>query len=153
MAAKAISQDEIVLGRAVLLATDALDMNAEGAFWLYDKQDDEWRFFLVTSMFERIDPREVYVCLNEALAQKLSEKEAIDLRLYIAAPNERLIKTLRRQLTTKHHVSEPRHIKVRINNKTTEAVVYRLADELAIDQAKKTQRRFRQSCREIAATA
>ena len=153
MAAKLLSSDEIALGRAVLLATDTLAMNAEGALWLYDKQDDEWRFFLVTSLFERIDPREVYVCLNEALAKILSEKEADDLRLYIAAPTEELVKQLLGQITTASRVTEPQHIKVRVNGKHTDAFVYRLARGLAADQAKSVQRRFRRSCRELAATS
>lgn len=153
MAAKVLSSDEIALGRAVLLATDTLSMNAEGALWLYDKTDDEWRFFLVTSLFERIGPREVYICLNEALATILSEKEANDLRLYIAAPKEELVKQLLGQITTPPRVSEPQHTKVRINGKHTDAFVYRLARGLTTDQAKRVQRRFRRSCRELAAIA
>lgn len=151
MATKTLSQDEIALGRAVLLATDALDMNAEGAFWLYDKEDDEWRFFLVTSLFSRLDPREVYLCLNEALTKKLSAKEVENLRLYIAAPNESLVRHLRKQIKTAMHVSEPQSKTVTIDGTRLKTFVYRLAAGLKIDQAKRVQRRFRKSCRALAA--
>lgn len=153
MASKVLSPNEIALGRAVLLATDALDMHAEGAFWLYDKKDDEWRYFLVTSLFGRIDPREVYFCLNEAFAKILSQQESIDLRLYMAAPTEELIGELLKQVSTPIWVSEPKHVKVTINKKNTEAIVYRLAEKLATDKARKIQRKFRRSCREISAAA
>jgi hypothetical protein len=152
MAIKTLSKDELALGRAILLATDALDMDAEGAFWLHDKKDDEWRFFLVTSLFSRIDPREVYLCLNQALTKILSAKEVENFRLYIATPNEDFVQHLRKQIRTATHVSTPLSKKVTIDGDRLEACFYRLAKGLNIDQAKRVQRRFRKSCREIAAT-
>ena len=151
MASRILSQDDIALGRAVLLATEALSMNAEGALWLYDRKDDEWRYFLITSIFDRLDPREVYLCLNEALSKILSAKEASDLRLYIAAPSESMVTQLQKQIRTGAHVSEPQKKTVTIDGIRMQAFVYRLAARLETDQAKRTQRRFRRSCREVAA--
>lgn len=153
MASRILSQHEIDFGRAVLLATDTLDMRAEGAFWLYDKKDDEWRYFLVTSLFERIDPRDVYVCLNNAFSKILSSEEADDLRLFIASPTDSLVKELLLQTSTSPRASVPKQATVKIGGKSTDSFIYRLSKGLAMDQAKKAQRQFRRSCRELAITA
>lgn len=151
MATKTLSADELALGRAVLLATDSLGMSAEGAFWLYDGRDDEWRYFLVTSLFSRLDPREIYLCLNEALMKKLSENEIQNFRLYIAEPNENLVECLRNQIETRPFVSEPKGMFVEIEGKRTKTFVYRLAAGMHQDEARRVQRRFRQSCKVLAA--
>jgi len=78
MAARALSRDDLAFGRAVLLATDTLDMGAEGAFWLRDIDQKEWRFFLVTSLFERLGPTKLYLRLNEFFEKRLSSNEAQD---------------------------------------------------------------------------
>src|SRR5258707_8981441 len=114
MAAETLSRDDVALGRAVLLATDTLGMAAEGAFWLYDRRDKEWSYFLVTSLFDRIGPREMYLRLNEALAKTLSEREARAFTFYIAGPNQDIVKDVRRHVSTEPHSSEPKSMSVRI---------------------------------------
>lgn len=151
MAKEALSDNTVAFGRAVLLATDALDMSAEGAFWLFDRGDKEWRYFLITSLFGRIDPREVYLALNDALAKILSEPETEDFGLYIADPHEGFVASLLDQFETDRYVSEPVRKTVKIDGKRIKAVIYRLAPPLEESEAKRVQRRFRQSCRNLAA--
>lgn len=153
MAERVLSEHETALGRAILLATDVLDMQTEGAFWLYDDGDDKWRYFLVTSLFGRIDQRDVYLCLNESLEKILSETEISEMQIFIASPEEGLAREMMSQIKTSPYVSEPKKKFVEIDGKKTSACIYRLSNELAADQAKKAQRKFRQSCREIAAAA
>lgn len=150
MAAQTLSRDAVAFGRAVLLATDALDMAVEGAFWMYDPEDDQWRFFLVTSLVDRMGPREIYQRLNEAFAKKLSESEARDFTLYIASPADKLVKELRRSFRSGPQVSEPVEIDAKINGEQTPVCAYRLASGLDEDEAKRVQRRFRRRVNELA---
>lgn len=151
MAKRVLQDNEIALGRAILLATDAMDMSAEGAFWLYDKGESVWRFFLVTSMFSKIDPREVYSCLDAALSKILSEHEVREQSIFIASPEEKLVKDIQAQINTEPYVSEPVQWKVKIDGRAFDAVVYRLTKDLAKDEIKRVQRRFRKSCRALEA--
>jgi hypothetical protein len=73
MAALTLSTDDVTFGRAVLLATDALGMRAEGAFWLYDSREVKWRYFLITSLFNSLGSREIYQRLNGALVSEPHE--------------------------------------------------------------------------------
>jgi hypothetical protein len=150
MAAKALSRDDIAFGRAVLLATDSLGMSVEGAFWLYDKNDDDWRYFLVTSLSGRIGTREIYLRLNGALAKKLSEKEAKGFVFYLADPREKLVLDLRHAARTEAYASEPMKVAVVVNGKKTKACVYRLAANLDDDSVRGVQRRFRRYSNELA---
>ena len=52
MAKRKIPPDDLAFGRAVLLATDALKMSAEGAFWIRYSGESRWRYFIVTSLFD-----------------------------------------------------------------------------------------------------
>ena len=150
MAHAALSADDLATGRAVLLATDALGMEAEGAFWLVDDEDGERRFFLVTSLIDRIGPRTIYLRLQEALAAMLSEGEVRQLALFLLSPDDRLVAALRRHVATSRHASKP--IRFTLDDPgRSEACVYRLADRLDDRKARLIQRRFRIRCSELKA--
>jgi hypothetical protein len=151
MAAKALSRDDLALGRLVLLATDAIGMAAEGAFWLYDREDAKWRYFLISTLFEKMGPRELYLKLNEALSKTLSEREARDFSIYIASPKERLAKNVGAEIKTSAYASEPVSVKVRIGNRSVAAWIYRFATRLDDRAANRVRRRFAQRTKELAA--
>ncbi|HUK06696.1 MAG TPA: hypothetical protein VLX09_02410 [Stellaceae bacterium] len=144
MAVKALRRDQIAFGRAVLLATDSVGMAAEGALWLYDRKDDTWRYFLVTSLLGRIGGREIYLRLNEALTKKLSEHETIDFMFYIASPDDQLIEKLRSRFQTARYASDPKR------SNRPQVCIYRLAPRMDDGAVKTTQRRFRRESRELA---
>src|SRR5262245_59184632 len=98
MAKRAIPTDKLNLGRAILLATDALGMKCEGAFWLDDALDREWRFFLVTSFLEHMGPRQVYLKLESALVKKLSKRELEDFRIFLISPDSPIAKQIRHRI-------------------------------------------------------
>lgn len=149
MADKALSRDDLAFGRAVLLATDSLGMSAEGAFWLYDRRDNEWRYFLVSSLLDRVGARELYLRLNDALAKTLSERETREFQFYIAGPNERLVKDIRKCAQTGAYSSEPKSVTVEISERPVKAWIYRLTDRLNEAGAKRVQRRFRQRTNDV----
>jgi hypothetical protein len=149
MAAQALPRDNIAFGRAVLLATDALGMSAEGAFWIHDPKDDQWRYFLVTSLFDKLGPREMFLRLNDALTRMLSEREMQEFTLYLASPSEKFIRSVRAQVSTMAHASEPKMARVKIAARRVPAWIYRLASEGDAQQIKLSQRRFRRLCAEL----
>jgi hypothetical protein len=134
-----------------LLATDALGMRAEGAFWLYDSRRRDWDFFLITSLFNALGAREIYLLLNGALAKKLSERETGKFQLFIGAPTESLAKMVRALVTTNRFASEPRQIAVSLPNEETLAVVYRMAEPSNDQDVRRTKMRFRRLSKEVMA--
>lgn len=139
MAALTLSTDDVTFGRAVLLATDALGMRAEGAFWLYDSREDKWRYFLITSLFNSLGSREIYQRLNGALKKQLSERETRQFQLYIGGPAESLVNAVRATIATDGYASEPHEVRVALDRENTKALVYRMAspsDDRAVRRAK-----------------
>jgi len=126
-------------------------MSAEGAFWLYDNRDEKWRYFLVSTLFGRINSRELYLRLNEALSKTLSERETQDFLLYIASPSEKFVRDIRGHIKTDRHTSDPKSATVKIGGKMVKAWIYRLATQLNENTAKRVQRRFRRRTNELKA--
>ncbi|HVJ52204.1 MAG TPA: hypothetical protein VM689_07070 [Aliidongia sp.] len=151
MATETLSRDDIAFGRAVLLATDAFGLAAEGALWLYDAASNEWRYFLVTSLFEQIGPLEMYRRLDEGFRKTLSENEMTDFSFYIAGPNEKIIRDIRQSVRTTTHASEPILSNVKIDGKSVEAWIYRIAIGHEKPQVKAAQRRFKKRIKELQA--
>jgi hypothetical protein len=149
LAAKDLSQNDVAFGRAFLLATDALGMSAEGAFWLYDPRDKEWRYFLISSLFESMGSRGLYSRLQQALAKTLSEKESVAFPFYIASPSEKLVKDIRRYAKTSRYATEPLAIEGKIGGEKTSARVYRLSVSLADAQMRTVQRRFKRRTNDL----
>lgn len=142
MAAKSLSNDDLALGRAVLLATDSLGMSVEGAFWLYEDEEDNWNYFLITSLFNRMGPRSIYLKLNKALSEVLSEREIDSFTFYIADPHEEVANMVRKQISTSSHSSAPQRKEIGVLGQKTQSFVYRMSGSLNEDEAKSAQRRF-----------
>lgn len=151
MAVKALSGNDLALGRAVLLATDSLGMSVEGAFWLYDDEDKQWRYFLITSLFHKIKPRTMFQKLDRIIQEKLSKHEARELDLYIAAPNDKFVGFIRRQIRTSIQASEPHEMEVQINDHIVHAYIYRMASKNSERENSRNKRRFDRLYREVVA--
>jgi hypothetical protein len=147
MALTALSRDDLAFGRAVLLATDALGMSAEGAFWLGKAGAKSWKFFLVTSLLHTMGPRDIYLRLNQALAKKLSERETREFSYYIAGPEEPLVSAVRGYYASSSVASDPVKVDFVLDGEGCVAWVYRMADPLADQQTKKARRQFQDRVR------
>ena len=126
-------------------------MCAEGAFWLYDTADGEWRYFLITSLFNVLGSREIYLRLNKALEKKLSERETRRFNLFIGSPKESLVATVRAIVTTSIYASDPTEIWVDLNSEHTRAIVYRMASPVGDDAARRAKARFRKLSNQLIA--
>lgn len=151
MAKSEISTADLAFGRAVLLATDSLRMSAEGAFWIKYRGESEWRYFIVTSLFDSMGPREIYLRLNKALAKKLSEKETKSFDIYMAGPNEAFLRKFPRSLHTPPYASEPFHAPVQLNSKRAEVWIYRFTQGMDESAIGRTERRFKKEVSELEA--
>src|SRR5262245_17701521 len=138
MAQEPISQNDVALGRVILLATDSIRMDCEGAFWLYDEDEQDWRFYLVTSLLATIGPRELYLVLNEALARKVSPDECANIGIHIASPKDYLVTEMAEIIHTDSHSTFPRAITFDNDGIETSAVVYRLAPHLSDSATRST---------------
>lgn len=151
MATASLSDNDLAFGRAVLLATDALGMSAEGAIWIRFKDEDRWRFFLITSLFDSMGPREIYLKLNRALVKKLSERETKSFEIFMAGPREAFLRNLRKTIHTPAYASEPFKASVDMNGQATDVWVYRFSDGMDKDLAKKAERRFKKIVNDLLA--
>lgn len=151
MAARTLPTDDIAFGRAVLLATDALGMRAEGAFWLYDSREEKWRYFLITSLFNSLGSREIYLRLNGALKKQLSERETRQFQLFIGGPTESLVNAVRASVTTDIYASDPHEFPVALHRENTKAVVYRMASPADDRDTRRARMRFRRLSNELMA--
>ena len=151
MAKAALRKSDIAFGRAVLLATDALGMSAEGAFWTKFQDEDRWRFFLVTSLFDSMGPREIYLRLNTALAKKLSERETREFGLFMASPREAFLREFPKSICTPPYASEPFDASVTISGQPAELCVYRLCKGMDKVRVKSAERKFKKEVRTLLA--
>ena len=63
-----LSQELIEAGRQLLLATDGLNLQAQGAMWVYSHELGDWRYYLVTSLARIIQPIDPLVAQTVVLA-------------------------------------------------------------------------------------
>jgi hypothetical protein len=148
MATGPISQDELALGRVILLATDSIGMDCEGACWLYD-QEDGWRFYLITSLLASLGPREIYLLLEESLAKKVSRAECSNIAIYIATPNDYLVKKIGKLIQTDAYSTVPRKISFDHDGSAADAIVYRLSAKMSESATRSAGRRFKKMSRQL----
>lgn len=149
MAARTLSRDRLAFGRAVLLATDSVGLSPEGAFWLENPDEKKWDYFLVTSIFGRVGPRQTFLKLTKTLKEKLSEHEIEEFTFYIADPSERLTQQIHKAVQTGPHSSEPQETIVELDNKRVRAIIYRMTDKLTDAKAKDASRRLNRFYNEL----
>jgi hypothetical protein len=142
MAKATIPSSDLGLGRVVLLATDSVGMACEGAFWIFDKREVQWNFFLVTSLNDAMGAREVYLHLDSALTKRLSEKELDVFPIYITNPRDRLVKLIASNITTDRRATVPEEVQIDVEGDVVTAVVYRMASGLDEPEVRRAKKRF-----------
>jgi hypothetical protein len=143
MAARTLQNSEIALGRAVLLATDALNMGCEGAFWMMDDGDDDWRFFLVTSLLDTMGPRRIYLKMDSVLGKIISEGEMDALPVYMMSPDEKIVRAIRMEISTAGTATIPQGVSFRFDGQNVAALVYRMAGKMPEAERRAAQGQFR----------
>lgn len=113
------------LAQRIVEAADLVELRPEGALWLYEAEEKEWRFYLVTSLLEEKGPLWVYRKMLQAFSKVDFPKEVDKLSLRLCSPREPAMA----HLAATYKVSES-HIVVinsQINDVTIDgALIYRL---------------------------
>lgn len=95
MATQPLTEELLSAGRKFLATTDELRVGAEGAAWLFDPVDENWRFFLVTSLIDELGPRELYETLSKVFRKVMPELPISMFAVYLASPSDKPFRVLR----------------------------------------------------------
>jgi hypothetical protein len=87
-----LSEQLKAAGQQLLDATDALEMQAQGAMWIYNQSLNDWRFYLVTSLVDSIGRRKTYQHLIDAFESLSFPKEMTVADVYLGSPNDELFR-------------------------------------------------------------
>ncbi|MFG1187612.1 hypothetical protein [Xanthobacter aminoxidans] len=94
MAAQDLPIDLIDAGAAVLAATDALAMQAQGAMWIFDHSLGDWRYYLVTSLVDTIGRRKTYKLLID-IFEKIGVPESMTIDdVHLGSPSDPFFKMI-----------------------------------------------------------
>jgi hypothetical protein len=118
---------DLDVGRRITEALDQTEIKLRGSLWLFDKEEDDWRLILVTSLVDSRGPMATYAMVQRALAKAQLTSELSLRKISVMSPNDALIKTLRTALRTGPGMHAVRVTKTAINNTFIEDVlVYRV---------------------------
>jgi hypothetical protein len=129
-------------GRDLLAVTDALEMRAQGAMWLYDHSLKDWRFYIVTSLVDVIGRRKTYQLLLEAF-ERIDLPEDVTIEdVYLGSPTDLVFQYVSRAVG----VSDDSQVTVNncsFDGLLFDGVIYRSVKAVpSAGEAKRIERRF-----------
>ncbi|WP_068876890.1 MULTISPECIES: hypothetical protein [unclassified Phenylobacterium] len=78
----------------MLDATDALNMSAQGAMWIYSHALGDWRYYLVTSLVDSIGRRKTYKLLVDAFERLDLPEEMTVEDVHLGSPSDPLFQAI-----------------------------------------------------------
>lgn len=137
-------------GGELLAATDALDMQAQGAMWLYDHNLHDWRFFLVTSLVDTVGRRKTFQLLLDAF-NKISLPDGMSVDdVYLASPAEPFFQLVSSIVHADGGVAEFQNCS--FNGLQFDGVIYRSVREVPSKQmAERIEKRFAKRVKDLPA--
>jgi hypothetical protein len=91
-----LSEELKIAGGQLLAITDGLEMQAQGAMWLYDHQLQDWRYYLVTSLVDTIGRRRTYRLLLDALETVVFPGDMTIEDVHLGSPADDLFRIVSR---------------------------------------------------------
>ena len=89
-----LSEELKEAGRQLLATTDALDMQTQGAMWIYDHALQDWRYYLVTSLVDTIGRRRTYSLLLDVF-ESVDVPEAMTIEdVHLGSPKDEVFRLL-----------------------------------------------------------
>lgn len=88
MVKRHLSEDMKSAGLKLLAQTDALDMKAQGAMWLYSGALEDWRYYLVTSLVDTVGRRKTYRLLLDVFDRVTLPSEMSIEDVHLGSPND-----------------------------------------------------------------
>jgi len=140
MVNKQLSEEQIDLGRTILLSADAAGVDPEGAYWLFDRESEAWDLFISTSLIDGIDVRELYKNFGAILSKKLSCEDAGNITFILIDPDDSIPSKFREQILTDHSSTHARDAKININGNSLTAKIYRMTKKNSLKKIESSRR-------------
>jgi hypothetical protein len=140
-----LSEELIEAGRQLLLATDGLNLQAQGAMWIYSHELGDWRYYLVTSLVDTVGRRETYKYLirifDAAEPKGLFPKELTVQDIHLGSPADEYFQRISSGVSV---VQGPVQVKdCIINGIKFDGVIYRAVTHVpSSGEARKIEKQF-----------
>ncbi|MGH6728174.1 MAG: hypothetical protein ACREB8_16770 [Pseudolabrys sp.] len=149
MVRRNLSEELKKAGHQLLLATDALDMQAQGAMWVYSQALQDWRYYLVTSLVDSIGRRKTYRLLLNVFERVEFPKDMTIEDIHLGSPNESFF-----QLVSKVMRVEGGTIAsfedCKFNNVSFNGIVYRAVRSIPSKrEAERIEKRFQKKVKDL----
>jgi hypothetical protein len=142
------------LGRRCLAIMDDIGLVPEGVFWLFDDEEQRWRFYVVTSLFDYLGPWKLYFRLNDAMPRRLAPGEWDSLACFLGSPEDRMAAALREAVQSAGECACPQLVAVESPDGDATALVYRMRRPEPETSRQERLQAFRQGTRRgVSATA
>lgn len=135
-------------GRELLEATDALDMQAQGAMWIYHHALEEWRYYLVTSLVDTIGRRKTYRLLLDVFEHVKLPKEMTIEDVHLGSPNDAFFQLVSQMVGIQGAIVEFENCL--FNEVSFDGVVYRsVRSPPPPKEAERIEKRFQKRVKEL----
>lgn len=126
---KELNQDNIEIGKRVLMGLDSDLFPVTAAFWLLDTEALRWKYIVATPVLDEIGPLETYRKFFVELRKIMDPDNAFSKAVSVVSPSHPLIRLLRGAINTgRDSVSGIRFTGNAINNQYIEDVyLYRIS--------------------------
>jgi hypothetical protein len=143
-----LSKQLIEAGIELLGATDALDMQAQGAMWIYHHALEEWRYYLVTSLVDTIGRRKTYRLLLDVFEQINFPKEMTIEDVHLGSPSEPFFQLVSQVVGIKDGVVEFKNCL--FNDVKFDGIVYRsVRSPPPPNEAERIEKRFQKRVKDL----
>ncbi len=152
MVRRHLSEELKKAGGQLLAATDALDMKAQAAMWVYSHALEDWRYYLVTSLVDTIGRRKTYRLLLDVFERISLPNEMTIEDVHLGSPNDPFFQTVSRIIHADGSVGLEFSNCV-FNDLKFDGVIYRALREIPSDkQAAQIEKKFSRRVKNLLAT-
>jgi hypothetical protein len=148
MARNNLPQELIDAGQQLLATTDALDMQAQGAMWIFDHVLQDWRFYLVTSLVDTLGRRKTYGLLLDAFESVSLPRDMTIEDVHLGSPSDELFRFISSFIRAENGVTKFENCM--FNNMRFDGVIYRSVVETPTQsQSERIQKRFSKRVKDL----
>lgn len=152
MAERPLSEELKAAGLRLLKATDALDMQAQGAMWVYSHQHQDWKYYLVTSLVDSIGRRKTYRLLLDAFDRVEFPSEMTIEDVHLGSPSDAFFRTISSVVRVSGAESIAQFENCTFNEVSFDGIIYRAVKDVpTARQAEQIEKRFQKRVKDLVA--
>jgi len=152
MAQRPLSEELKAAGLRLLKATDALDMQAQGAMWIYNDLRQDWRYYLVTSLVDTIGRRKTYRLLLDAFDRVEFPNEMTIEDVHLGSPSDAFFRTISSAIRISGAENIAQFENCIFNDVRFDGVIYRAVKDVpTARQAEQIEKRFQKRVKDLVA--